>query len=188
MLFRELFMDFNTLIKRINPKLKGIAYKLGHYISFLSDEDLYQEALSHLWVEFKAGKLKDKTDSYILQGAYFHLRNYIRTTSDRRWMVSLEDISTGEGEHCLKETMCLADESSLNYFDRLNDHLIVDAIRNNGLTGREKRIINYYASGLNVRQVGSKLGVSHVAIVKAMSVIRQKCVKHIDSENRLTKT
>jgi RNA polymerase sigma factor (sigma-70 family) len=175
-------MEFKTLIKRINPKLKGIAYKLNGYVSFLSDEDFYQEAVCHLWNECKAGKLDDKTDSYILQGCYFHLRNYIRTIRDKRSLSSLDDIVGDEGERSLKDSLFLADEGSLNYFDRLNDHLIVDAIRNNGLTSREKLILTHYSKGLNFRQVGSKLGVSHVSIVKAMAVIREKCQKHIDCE------
>jgi RNA polymerase sigma factor (sigma-70 family) len=173
-------MEFKTLIKRISPKLKGIAYKLNGYVSFLSDEDFYQEAACHLWNECKAGKLDDKTDSYILQGCYFHLRNYIRTIKDKRSLSRLDDIVGDEGERTLKDSLFLADERSFNYFDRLNDHLIVDAIRNNGLTSREKRILTHYSKGLNFRQVGSKLGVSHVSIVKAMSVIREKCLKHLD--------
>lgn len=175
-------MEFKVLIKRVSPKLKGIAYKLNGYVSFLSDEDFYQEAACYLWNEFKAGTLSDKTDSYILQGCYFHLRNYIRTLKDKRSLISLDDIAGDEGERSLKETLFLADERSLDYFDRLNDRLIVDAIRNNGLTSREKLILTYYSSGLNMRQVGSKLGVSHVSIVKAMAVIREKCQKHIDIE------
>jgi RNA polymerase sigma factor (sigma-70 family) len=176
----EGYMEFNTLIKRISPKLKGIAYKLNGYVSFLSDEDFYQEAVCYLWNEFKRGRIDDKTDSYILQGCYFHLRNYIRTIKDKRVVTSLENIVGDEGERTLKETLFLADERSHDYFDRLNDHLIVDAIHNNGLTRREKLILTYYSSGLNMRQVGSRLGVSHVSIVKAMAVIREKCQKHID--------
>lgn len=174
-------MEFNTLIKRINPKLKGIAFKLKGYVSFLSEEDFYQEAVSWLWSAHEAGKLEGKTDSYILQGAYFHLRNYIRMVRDKRCLTCLDDICDDQ-EAGPKETLLLADESSFDYFDRLNDRMIVDAIRNNGLTSREKLILDYYSKGMNFRQVGSRLGVSHVSIVKAMSAIRLKCLKHIDRE------
>ncbi len=135
-------MEFNTLIKRISPKLKGIAFKLKGFVSFLSEEDFYQEAVSYLWSAHKAGTLDDKTDSYILQGCYFHLRNYIRTVKDKRALMSLDDIAADEESRPLRETLCLADERYCDYFDRLNDHLVVDAIRNNGLTSREKLILN----------------------------------------------
>lgn len=75
-------MSFQELHQKLSPTIKRIAYRLnGHYRSFNHD-DLYQEATIHLWSNFLKGKLSDKTDSYILQGCYFHLKNYIRKVND----------------------------------------------------------------------------------------------------------
>ena len=60
-------MSFEELLEKITPTLKRITYRLNGHFSFFNDEDLFQEALMHLWVEFQQGKLNDKTDSYILQ-------------------------------------------------------------------------------------------------------------------------
>ncbi|MCX5704439.1 MAG: hypothetical protein NT066_08150 [Candidatus Omnitrophica bacterium] len=91
-------MSFEILLKRISPTLKRIAYRLNGHFSFFNDEDLYQEALIHLWLDFKEGKLSDKTDSYILQGCYFYLKNYIRKNYDKANLISLEKQNNQECE------------------------------------------------------------------------------------------
>ena len=70
--------NFEVLIKRVSPTLKRITYRLNGHFSFFNDEDLFQEALIHLWEDYQKGKIQDKTDSYILQGCHFHLKNYLR--------------------------------------------------------------------------------------------------------------
>ena len=71
-------MDFDIILQRIKPKLRAITKKLdGKYTSF-DDEDLYQETTLHLWQQCKDKTIENKTDSYILQGCYFYLKNYIR--------------------------------------------------------------------------------------------------------------
>jgi DNA-directed RNA polymerase specialized sigma subunit len=84
-------MSFEILVKRISPTIKKIAHKLNGHYTFFNDEDLYQEALAHLWVGFREGALGDKTDSYILQGCYYHMKNYIRKTQDNAVLVSLSN-------------------------------------------------------------------------------------------------
>ena len=64
-------MTFEHLIRRISPTLMRITHRLNGHHSFFDDEDLYQEALIHLWLHYEDGSLSDKTDSYILQGAIF---------------------------------------------------------------------------------------------------------------------
>jgi len=172
-------MDFEKLIKKLAPKLKGIAYRLGRRPGFFNEEDLLQEELVHLWVEWRKGKLADKTDSYILQGCYFHLQNYIRTAKDKFRAFSLELQPGEEGEHP-EESPALKDEKAGDYFERLNDKMIVEVIRNNGLTGREKELLPFFAEGLTVREIGRKVGVSHVRILKMKEQIRRKCLKHLD--------
>ena len=71
-------MSYPDLLKRLSPRLKGITHKLNGKFTFFNEEDLFQEAAVRLWQEFELGRLAGKTDSYILQGCYFHLKNYIR--------------------------------------------------------------------------------------------------------------
>ena len=87
---------FEELVKRLSTKLKGIAYKVHWAGYYFNNDDLYQESLLHLWHEYNAGTLSDKTDSYILQGCYFHLKNYMRTALDKVRLVSLDcSVSSG---------------------------------------------------------------------------------------------
>ena len=173
-------MEFEKLAKRLTPKLKAIAYKLNHRFTFFNNEDLFQEALVHLWKECADGKLMEKTDSYILQGCYFYLQNYIRTAKDKFTSFSLE-VHCGEDGENYEEPLELKDERSGDYFERLNREMIVDVIRDNGLTGREKKLLPFFAEGLTVREIGRKVGVSHVSILKMKDEIRRKCLKHLDN-------
>ncbi len=171
-------MIFSELIKRISPKLKGITYRLCRGYSFLNSDDLYQESLLHLWQDFNDGLLENKTDSYILQGCYFYLKNYLRNAKITRQMVSLSDICGAE--QCdLEEVALLKDQRSEAYLEQLDNRMLAETIRNNGLTDREKYILSLCAEGLTTRQIGQQLTVSHVSVVKTMARIRQKCFKYL---------
>ena len=171
--------DFEVLLKRVSPVLKRIAFKLGSYHTSFNEEDLYQEAVIFLWQKSETEWFCDKTDSYILQGCYFHLKNYIRKKYKKVNFISIDNIINAEEENARSDSL-LKDEKSLCYRDELNTRFIADSIRNNGLTAREKEIVNYYAQGLTTRDIGRRLGVSHVRIVKITAGIRVKCRKHID--------
>ncbi|MEK6727819.1 MAG: sigma-70 family RNA polymerase sigma factor [Candidatus Omnitrophota bacterium] len=173
-------MTFEELVKKLTPKLKGITHKLNGRFTFFNDEDLFQEALINLWQDFRDGTLDDKTDSYILQGCYFHLKNYIRMQKLRTPLVSLEVAAGDEEGLSLKDTLWLQDERSKYYFDYLNDKLLADAIHNNGFTKREKAVLIFCAEGLTTRAIGKRLGVSHVMVVKLISRIRGKCKKYLE--------
>ena len=82
--------DFESLMTRLSPTIRRISHRLNGHFTFFDDDDLCQEALTHLWVKFNGGVLDDKTDSYILQGCYFHLKNYIRTSMDKVRLQSIE--------------------------------------------------------------------------------------------------
>lgn len=172
--------NFAQILKRITPVLRRIAFKVNRRHTFFNEEDLYQEALVYLWQAFNAGKLKDKTDSYILQGCYFHLKNYLRKAKVRPGVLSLEALVNGEDGLELEEVLSLPGEGKKEYLDYLNSRMVADVIRNNGLTDREKNILFMYADGLTTRQIGKRFGVSHVSIVKQLAVIREKCIKHLD--------
>ncbi|MDD4939832.1 MAG: sigma-70 family RNA polymerase sigma factor [Candidatus Omnitrophica bacterium] len=175
-------MCFRELTKRISPKLKGIAYRLGGYYTFLDADDLYQEAMGHLWMDYTEGKLSAKTDSYILQGCYFYLKNYLRTHRPRAVLFSLDNIvfNENEGDPGLCDSIFLKDPHSL--LDDIHTKFLLEQINNNGLTSREKEVFHLGLDGLTTREIGLRLGVSHVTVVKLRKTIRQKCRKHLDMD------
>jgi len=174
-------MYFQEIVKRISPKLRGITHRLNGRFTFFNDEDLYQEALVHLWQDFKAGRLTDKTDSYVLQGCYFYLQNHLRKIKGIFREISIEALINDQ-DMSLKETAWLQDERSRHTFEDLHNKLLAESIHNNGFTQREKEMLLLYAAGLTTRDIGKKLGISHVRVVKIMAVLREKCKKYVDSE------
>lgn len=172
-------MSFAELLKRISPTLKRITYKLNGHFSFFNDEDLFQEALLHLWQDYKCAKLNDKTDSYILQGCYFHLKNYIRCINDKVKLISIETSKRNEEEGNQDEFLWLRDQKADDFFEDLNSRLLCETIQNNGLTEREKEVLRFYSQGLTVRNIGKRLGISHVRVVKLTQRIREKCSKYL---------
>ena len=172
--------NFAGIVKRVSPVLKRITYKLNGHFTFFNDEDLYQEAVVHLWQDFNQGKLSDKTDSYILQGCYFHLKNYIRTHRHKAKLISIEELADDEESRVPEETPYLEDRNSSNLFDYLNSKLLAETICNNGLTRKEKGLLCLYKEGLTTREIGQRLGISHVMVVKLTSRIRSKCLKYGD--------
>lgn len=174
-------MSFEELVKKISPTLKRITYKLNRHFSFFNDEDLYQEALLRLWQDFQTGRLDDKTDSYILQGCYFSLKNYIRCVNDKAKLISIETFKRNERESNHDEFLWLKDQKAEDFFENLNSRLLCETINNNGLTEKEKEVLRFYSQGLTTRDIGKQLGVSHVRVVKLTRRIREKCHKYRES-------
>lgn len=164
-------MVFNELIHNISPKLKRITYRLNGHFTFFDDEDLFQEALVHLWVRFKEGKFSDKTESYVLQSCYFHLKNYIRKTQDKAGLLSLH-YYLNEDESTLEQFLASNDRGPIEHIDE--DILIKST---DSLAEREKEILALALEGLTVREIGKKLGISHVMVVKIRNKIKEKCSK-----------
>lgn len=173
-------MRFEELLRKISPTLKRITYKLSSRHSFIDMDDLYQEALVHLWRDFCKGLLEDKTDSYILQGCYFYMKNYIRTHIKKKVFLSLQSEKYDEEGQVLEEFILCDNFNKSSYLDSLNDKLLAEVIRNNGLSPREKTILSFCCEGLTTRQIGERLGISHVRVVKLMALIRNKCRRYLD--------
>lgn len=133
----------------------------------------------HLWQDFRKGKLDDKTDSYILQGCYFHLKNYIRKNYDKAKLISLENMTNQEGELFDLDNI-LSLENRQACLDLINCKMLIEKINNNGLTKREKEVFCLALEGLTTREIGNKLGISHVRVVKLRSKIKDKCKKYTD--------
>jgi RNA polymerase sigma factor (sigma-70 family) len=142
---------------------------------FFNEDDLYQEAVVHLWTDFKEGKLSDKTSSYVLQGCYFYLKNYIRKTQDGASLVRLSCLGQDQEEIDLENFVSLKNPKT--DLDDLSGKILLEDIQREPWTEREKDVLSLSLSGLTVREIGLKLGVSHVAIVKIRNKIKDKCQK-----------
>ena len=164
-------MEFEDRLKKLSPTLRRITHKLNGHFSFFDDDDLYQEALECLWIWFRQGKLSNKTDSYILQGCYYHLKNYLRKTLDRARLVSLSNIIDEEGS-TLEKFLAFEDKAPS---DSAAEVLLDKELGSAGLTSREKMVLKYSLNGLTIREIGSRLGVSHVMVVKLKKRIKIKC-------------
>ena len=162
--------SFDVLMKRISPTLQRITQKLNGHFTFMDHEDLFQEALLRLWTDSQGGSLNDKTDSYILQRCYYHLKNYIRTVQDKAPLVSLSDVVDEEAVR-LEEILEAEDVAAFDYVD---GKMQVEALLESGLTQRERDVLALSMEGMTTREVGQKLGISHVAVVKVRTKLKSK--------------
>jgi len=167
-------MTFEELIKRIEPKLRGIVYKIHGTFHSFSEEDLYQEAVLQLWVDHNEGKLSDKTDSYILQSCYFYLKNYIRTIKGKTALMSM-DASINEEGGKLEDVLSSQQESLVE--EKADIDTLMEEVFKNELNRKEKEIVFFYLQGWTTREIGQRLGISHVSVVKLEEKIREKCKK-----------
>ncbi len=163
-------MSFEALIERISPTLQRITQKLNGRFSFMDHDDLFQEALLHLWIDFQSGQVDDKTDSYVLQGCYYHLRNYIRKMQDNATLVSFASVQDEEGAR-LEE---IIESDEIAAFDYVDGKMQVEALLKAGMTEREQEVLALTMEGVTTREIGSILGVSHVSVVKTRNRIKER--------------
>lgn len=166
-------MNFEELITRLAPKLRVIAKKLNGNFTFFDEEDLCQEAFFYLWQQNRNQRLDAKTDSYILQGCYFFLKNYIRKVYKRvdSHSVSLNDNINLENNRRSGNSFL---EDSNKFFNALNVHMVMEDIVSS-LDKREKDVFRLCLDGFTIREIGKILGVSHVMVVKIKKRIINKC-------------
>jgi len=171
-------MSFEELIKRISPKLKGIVYKIHGAFHSFSQEDLYQEAVLQLWVDYNNGKLSDKTDSYVLQGCYFYLKNHIRTLQDKTSLMSV-NMPMDEGNAQLQDILSSKEGAPVDEGPDMDT--LMERVFKDELSRKEKEITFFYLQGWTTREIGQRLGISHVSIVKLEEKIREKCKRSKNS-------
>ena len=162
--------DFEKLIARLTPTVRRISHRLNGHFAFFNDDDLCQEALMYLWSAFQSGKLTDKTDSYMLQGCYFHLKNYIRSSADRAHFKSLDSTIDGENT-ALQDTLAAPDDGGLDAFE---EKCLRGSTGPETLSAREETILRLSMEGQTTREIGRRFGISHVAVVKIKKRLREK--------------
>ena len=163
-------MSFDVLIKRISPTLQRITQKLNGHFTFMDHDDLFQEAMLHLWVDFQNDQLKDKTDSYLLQGCFYHLKNYIRKVQDSATLVSLSSMADEEAVR-LEEILEADDIAAFDYVD---GKMQVEALLETDMSQRERDVLAYSMEGMTTREIGDRLGISHVSVVKTRNRIKER--------------
>jgi len=171
--YKDTMKEFEGLTKQMTSHLKKMSKDLAGNLKtdFIDAEDIFQEALVYLWMEFKNGRLKDKNKSYILKGCYFYLKNFLRKVDNHQiTFLSLFSLISDEGETTLEEV--LYDDFSLE--EDLNTKFLIEKIRNNGLTKREKEVFELLLEGYTTRQIGKKLKISHVRVIRIYKNIGKK--------------
>ena len=166
-------MKFEFMVDRLSPVLKRITKRLNGHHSYFDEEDLYQEALTHLWSAYGKGSIEDKTDSYILQGCYYHLKNHLRKVREHVVFVSLSE-PAGEDGVPLEETIASEESSS---FALLAGKLQLQAISGACSSERDRQVVKLLMEGMSVREIGSMLGISHVMVLKIKNRIRDKYLR-----------
>lgn len=165
-------MDYEKLINRLEPRLKAISRKVRMRYLYCDEDDFYQESLLHLWTACASGKIQDKTDSYILQGCYFFLKNYIRKICKGIENSSVRlDEENNDGapiEEAASTEAFVMKISSVEVF------LLVNEVKGR-FTDRENDVFYHRLEGFTTREIGERLGVSHARVVKIGKNIRKKC-------------
>lgn len=164
-------MDFDNMLKELSSQLRGMARRLNGHPGFVDENDLLQEMRLHLWRKWEGGETEDKTESYLLQSCWFHVRNYIRTVNGRSDLLSL-DAPTGDEQSLLGE---MVPDNSGSVWERVNCRTIIESIRQDGLTSREKEVFDLSLEGNTLREIGKQLGISFVRISKIKANISKKC-------------
>jgi RNA polymerase sigma factor (sigma-70 family) len=172
-------MDFEELLNAISTQLHAITRKLDSRFTTFNDEDLYQEAVLNLWKKYQTGQLNHKNKSYILRGCFLFLKNYIRKTWKKidSHSICLYDLKN-EGQKLLEENIEL--DTFNSYRNDIEGHSLIENIQRY-LTPKERLIFFLRVKGFTIREVGKKLRISHVAVIKTETKIKNK-YKHLRKE------
>ncbi len=166
-------MEFESFLSEHTPPLAQIVRKLKSYNSdrSISEEDIFQEAVSHLWSRWERGELSDKTRSYILRSCVFHIRNYLRGSGKIR-PLSL-DFAIDEDGTTIADSV---PDRSYGHDQSVETKLMISKMRDSGLTERERDVFDLLIEGHTVREIASNLSISHVRVVKIGENIRKKLI------------
>lgn len=155
-------MGFEMLYKKISPRLRRLARHYNGHGRYIDEDDLYQEASIYLWDTYGDGMPENVNEAYILKGCEFHILNFLRTQRERALVASLEE-PLDEYGNTLRDT--IADLSEPLYM-RVDRDMVVEDIKKNGCTDREKEVFLLLMEGYTAREAGERLGISHVMVLK----------------------
>ncbi len=128
----------------------------------------------YLWEKLLYGELEEKTESFVLQGCYFQMKNYIRKNHRKTDANSVSlNKYINDDDDTLEEILPDKDGTKLENLER---NLFLKNFAET-LEERENRILTLLADGFTTREIGKKLGISHVRVVKIKKVIVEKA-KH----------
>jgi RNA polymerase sigma factor (sigma-70 family) len=164
--------NFEEWLAYLSQPLKRLAHRFGSRSSACDASDLYQEMVIFLWKSFEEGKFQNCKAGYLIKGCEFHLRNTLRKWTHHE-VVSLEEPINEEGD-TLKD--CVADPVCLSR--NLEVQLTIDEILSNGYSPMVKRVFALLLQGLTTREVGARVGVSHVRVVK----LKQELIREYQKE------
>ena len=165
--------ELDKIINRIRYQLKAIIRKINIKYQYIDIDDLYQEALLYLWQQNEIGKLKNKNDSYILQGCYYHLKNHIRTNikDNYKQINSLDSTNSFYGTPDKNNKN--KEENQDVFYQNFDEHLYQEEF-NKRLSLREKILLDLRIKGLTIREIGKKMGISHTMVAKMRKKIIEK--------------
>jgi len=173
--------ELDEIINRLKFQLRAIIRKLNLHHQYIDGEDLYQETLLFLWQQNRDGKLKNKNDSYILQGCYYYLKNHLRKyikSKNRESDYNQYYNSSKQGQE-------IDNNNQLNYHSHSNydmdEYLYYDDFKQ-VLSFKEKRLLNLKLKGLSSREIGRELGISHTMVLKIRKKIITKYNYYIENK------
>lgn len=173
-------MDFQTLYTRLSPALKKIAKGFNGRNLFIDADDLCQEMSIYLWNNYKDGVPAQINDAYIVNGCKLHICNYLRKNRPKATVLSLENPLDENGK-TIKDNLCSQAESLHRCLDR---KMTFAQILNNGFSRREKEVVLYLTKGFTLREIGIKLGISHVMVLKYKKRVIKKWQRKVTKKQR----
>ncbi len=166
-------MSFEELILKFSKRIKQLADKAFIQSSVIDKDDLYQEMIYNLWERWRNGELEDKTDAYIIGSCYFHLKNYLRRFKEKSKLISFNEPSEKMDVH-LEE---LVPDKKPLFDKKVDDAIFIQKMKSNEMTRREKEVTELLEKGHTLREIGKKLDISHVRVLKIKENIGKKFKK-----------
>lgn len=166
-------MEFEIVIKNLSVKLKAIIKNVHINVAFIDSDDLYQEVILHLWEKYNQNELLNKTESYVLQGCFYFIKNYLRTRYKKidHYIQSIHVLNDELGDSWEKKRYHFMNTSLCDFSE--TEILTKDIF--NLLDKREQDVFSLSLLGLTKREIGSHLSISHVMVIKIEKRIRNKC-------------
>ncbi len=115
----------------------------------------------HVILTYKKGFFEGKNKIFLINSVRFFLKNYLRKNKKRK-ILYMEDINFEIPEK--------REKNDINRIETKIDKL--------GLTEREKYVLSLLYEGYTLREIGEKLNISHVAVLKIKKKIRNKVTKN----------